>query len=102
MDTARDVASAFVEFDSGSKGFLTRHELRAAHIAILGHPPSLIELDAMLPKAEGAHTMQTKAVPNTASQHHIAASHRSTALQHRIITLTFVCYFCMWQVLKLG
>jgi len=49
-DIAREVSSAFLQFDTDCKGYLTRHELRAAHIAILGHPPSLLELDAMLPK----------------------------------------------------
>lgn len=49
-DPAHAVAQAFVQFDSGCKGYLTRHELRVAHVAVLGHQPSLIELDAMLPK----------------------------------------------------
>ena len=40
--TARTVGAAFVQFDGGSKGYLTRHELRCAHIALLGHPPSLV------------------------------------------------------------
>jgi hypothetical protein len=39
-----------VQFDTGCKGYLTRHELRVAHVAVLGHAPSQVELDAMLPK----------------------------------------------------
>lgn len=49
-DLAHTVAQAFVQFDTGSKGYLTRHELRVAHVAVLGHAPSQVELDAMLPK----------------------------------------------------
>ena len=41
-DPARAAAQAFVRFDGGEKGYLTRHELRCAHIALLGHPPSLV------------------------------------------------------------
>ena len=48
--TARAVGAAFVRFDAGAKGYLTRHELRCAHIALLGHAPSRTELDAMAPK----------------------------------------------------
>lgn len=55
MDVAKAVSAAFLQFDTGSKGYLTRHELRAAHLALLGHLPSLVELDALLPKrADGA------------------------------------------------
>ena len=39
--------------DGGGKGYLTRHELRCAHISLLGHPPSLIEVDSLAPKAHG-------------------------------------------------
>ena len=39
---AKDVAAAFVQFDTGSKGFLTRHELRAVYISLLGHAPSKV------------------------------------------------------------
>jgi Ca2+-binding EF-hand superfamily protein len=49
-DLAHTVAQAFVQFDTGCKGYLTRHELRVAHVAVLGHSPSQVELDAMLPK----------------------------------------------------
>ena len=42
LDPARAAAQAFVRFDGGGKGYLTRHELRCAHIALLGHPPSLV------------------------------------------------------------
>lgn len=49
-DLAHTVAQAFVQFDTGCKGYLTRHELRVAHVAVLGHAPSQVELDAMLPK----------------------------------------------------
>ena len=48
--TARAVGAAFVRFDAGAKGYLTRHELRCAHIALLGHAPSRTEFDAMAPK----------------------------------------------------
>ena len=48
--TARSVGAAFVKFDAGAKGYLTRHELRCAHIALLGHAPSLAELDAAVPR----------------------------------------------------
>ena len=47
-DIAREVSSAFLQFDTDCKGYLTRHELRAAHIAIIGHPPSLVRF-ARLP-----------------------------------------------------
>ena len=50
FDAARECAEAFLQFDSGSKGYLTRHEYRVAHIAVLGHPPSVVELDTILPK----------------------------------------------------
>ncbi len=46
----KDIAAAFVQFDSGAKGYLTRHEIRAAHLSLLGHAPSLLELDALAPK----------------------------------------------------
>ena len=46
----RDLTAAFLEYDGGGKGHLTRHELRAAHLALLGYVPSLLELDALLPK----------------------------------------------------
>ena len=42
VDVARETSSTFLAFDVGSKGYLTRHELRTAHIAMLGHPPSLV------------------------------------------------------------
>ena len=42
LDPARAAAQAFVRFDCGGKGYLTRHELRCAHIALLGHAPSLV------------------------------------------------------------
>ena len=54
MDVAKEVTAAFVQFDSGAKGHLTRHELRAAHLALLGHLPSLVELDELLPKRAGS------------------------------------------------
>lgn len=47
-DPARACAQAFARFDGGSKGYLTRHELRCAHIALLGHPPSLVCCPALL------------------------------------------------------
>ena len=40
--TARSVGDVFLHFDGGAKGHLTRHEFRCAHIALLGHPPSLV------------------------------------------------------------
>ena len=46
----RELTAAFLEYDGSGKGHLTRHELRAAHLAVLGHIPSLLELDALLPK----------------------------------------------------
>lgn len=49
----RDLTAAFLEYDGGSKGHLTRHELKAAHLALLGYVPSLLELDALLPKRPG-------------------------------------------------
>ena len=49
----RDLTAAFLEYDGGSKGHLTRHELRAAHLAVLGYVPSLLELDVLLPKRPG-------------------------------------------------
>ena len=51
----RDLTAAFLEYDGGSKGHLTRHELRAAHLAVLGYVPSLLELNALLPKRPGCH-----------------------------------------------
>ena len=45
-DTAKAVAAAFVRFDGGGKGYLTRHELRCAHVALLGHAPSLVRVFA--------------------------------------------------------
>ena len=36
----RAVSAAFLEYDSGSKGYLTRHELRCTHLAVLGWNPS--------------------------------------------------------------
>jgi Ca2+-binding EF-hand superfamily protein len=50
--TTRAVGAVFARFDSGSKNHLTRHELRACHIALLGHPPTLAELDVWLPKQQ--------------------------------------------------
>ena len=47
-DTARAAAHAFTRFDLGSKGYLTRHELRCAHVALLGHPPSLVRASKSL------------------------------------------------------
>ena len=46
----REISSAFLTFDSGSKGYLTRHELRAVHLSLLGYEPSLLELDEILPR----------------------------------------------------
>ena len=45
------VTSAFVRF-GGERGYLVRHELRAAHLALLGYAPSRLELDLLLPKPE--------------------------------------------------
>ena len=39
---SRAVGAAFLKFDGSSKGYLTRHEFRCAHIALLGNPPSLV------------------------------------------------------------
>lgn len=46
----RDVTATFLEHDCGAKGHLTRHELRAAHLAMLGYVPSLLEMESLLPK----------------------------------------------------
>ena len=35
-EAVRDVSAAFLEYDGGAKGYLTRHELRAAHLALFG------------------------------------------------------------------
>ena len=50
VEAVRDVSAAFLEYDGGAKGYLTRHELRAAHLALFGFQPSTIEMDALLPK----------------------------------------------------
>ena len=44
------ICATFLAFDSGAKGALTRHELRCAHLSLLGYAPSRLELDALLPK----------------------------------------------------
>ena len=49
-EAVRDVSAAFLEYDGGAKGYLTRHELRAAHLALFGFQPSTIEMDVLLPK----------------------------------------------------
>ena len=49
----RELPNTFLEYDGGAKGYLTRHELRAAHLALLGRLPSPLELDALLPKPPG-------------------------------------------------
>ena len=41
----------FHDCDTGGKGFLTRHELRAAHIQLFGWHISAFDLDALQPKA---------------------------------------------------
>ena len=41
-------------FDSGAKGALTRHELRCAHLSLLGYAPSRLELDVLLPKGSSS------------------------------------------------
>ncbi|KAL1520457.1 hypothetical protein AB1Y20_022038 [Prymnesium parvum] len=46
----REISSAFLAFDCGAKGYLTRHEFRAVHLSLLGHQPSLVELNALMPK----------------------------------------------------
>ena len=56
-DPSRAAAAAFARFDSGAKGYLTRHELRCAHIALLGHALSLTELDSLVPKRSGSGAM---------------------------------------------
>ena len=48
--TTAAITGAFLEYDCGAKGHLTRHELKAAHLALLGYLPSVIELDSLLPK----------------------------------------------------
>ena len=42
VDIAKEVSAAFVEFDAGCKGYLTRHELRCVYVSLLGHPPPLV------------------------------------------------------------
>ena len=44
------ICATFLAFDSGAKGALTRHELRCAHLSLLGYAPSRLELDVLLPK----------------------------------------------------
>lgn len=46
----REISSAFLAFDTGSKGYLTRHEVRAVHLSLLGYEPSLLELEEILPR----------------------------------------------------
>jgi len=49
---ARGAATVvFHDCDAGGKGFLTRHELRAAHIQLFGWHISAFDLDALQPKA---------------------------------------------------
>lgn len=50
-DWPKEITRSFLQFDTSSKGYLTRHELRAVYISLLGHAPSLVELDAALPKS---------------------------------------------------
>ena len=59
------LTAAFLTADSGGKGHLTRHELKVAHVLLFGAPPSLLELDALVPKAAGspAHIMCHFIVP---------------------------------------
>ena len=53
-EASRAATAAFVRFDCGEKGYLTRHELRCAHVALLGHPPSLVR--ARRPRTRGGGT----------------------------------------------
>lgn len=46
----REISAAFLRYDTGSKGYLTRHEVRCVHLYLLGYEPSLTEMDILLPK----------------------------------------------------
>ena len=62
-DTARAAAHAFTRFDLGSKGYLTRHELRCAHVALLGHPPSLVRASKSLSQNRTTYCSQNSHFP---------------------------------------
>lgn len=45
----RAASAAFLEYDSEAKGFLTRHEYKAAHLALFGWKPSLVHARSAAP-----------------------------------------------------